>query len=116
MKESMFKSQKNESNQQRIFRKSRKLLRREIERIVLEENNEENILECEIHSVVSDSLRPHALYSPWKSPGQIMGVDSLSLLQGTFLTQGSNPGLLHSLPSEPLSNPYVYQMINCISR
>ena len=56
MKESMFKSQKNESNQQRIFRKSGKLLRREIERIVLEENNEENILECEIHSVVSDSL------------------------------------------------------------
>ena len=35
------------------------------------------------------------LYSPWNSPGQNTGVDSLSLLQGIFRTQGSNPGLLH---------------------
>ena len=33
-------------------------------------------------SVVSDSLQPHGLYSPWNSPGQITGVGSLSLLQG----------------------------------
>ena len=46
-------------------------------------------------SIVSDSLRPHVLYSPWNSPGQNTGVGSLSLLQGTFSTQGSNPGLLH---------------------
>ena len=45
--------------------------------------------------VVSDSLRPHRLYSPWNSPGQNTGVGSLSLLQGIFPTQGSNPGLLH---------------------
>ena len=38
---------------------------------------------------------PHGLYSPWNPPGQNTGVDSLSLLQGIFLTQGSNPGLLH---------------------
>ena len=31
----------------------------------------------------------------WNSPGQNTGVDSLSLLQGIFLTQGSNPALLH---------------------
>ena len=49
----------------------------------------------ESHSVVSDSLRPHGLYSPWNSPGQNTGVGSLSLLQGIFPTQGSNPGLLH---------------------
>ena len=49
----------------------------------------------EICSVVSDSLRPHGLYSPGNSPGQNNGVDSLSLLQGIFLTQGLNPGLLH---------------------
>jgi len=30
---------------------------------------------------------------PWNSPGQNTGVGSLSLLQGIFLTQGSNPGL-----------------------
>ena len=31
-------------------------------------------------------------YSPWNSPGQNTGVGSLSLLQGIFPTQGSNPG------------------------
>ena len=53
------------------------------------------ISESESHSVLSDSLRPPGLYSPWNSPGQNTGVGSLSLLQGIFLTQGSNPGLLH---------------------
>ena len=49
--------------------------------------------ESDSHAVVSDSLRPHGLYSPWNSPGQNTGVGSLSLLQGIFPTQGSNPGL-----------------------
>ena len=51
------------------------------------------------------SLGPHGLYcSPWNSPGQNTGVGSLSLLQGIFPTQGSNPGVPHcrrSLPAEP---------------
>ena len=51
--------------------------------------------ESESHSVVSDSSQPHGLYSSWDSPGQDTGVDSLSLLQGIFPTQGSNPGLPH---------------------
>ena len=38
---------------------------------------------------------PQGLYIPWNSPGQNTGVGSLSLLQGIFPTQGSNPGLLH---------------------
>ena len=46
-------------------------------------------------SVVSGSLQPHGLYSPWNSPGQNTKVGSLSLLQGIFPTQDSNPGLLH---------------------
>ena len=46
-------------------------------------------------SVMSDSLRPHGLYSPWNCPGQNTGVGSLSLLQGIFPTQGLNPGLSH---------------------
>ena len=87
-------------------------------------------------SIVSDSLRPHGLYSPWNSLGQYTGMGSLSvfrrsspsrdgtqvscimgrfftswatreaqeywtgvvrlaLLQGAFLTQESNQGLLH---------------------
>ena len=33
--------------------------------------------------------------SPWNSPGQNTGVSSISLLQGIFPTQGSNPGLSH---------------------
>jgi len=48
--------------------------------------------ESESRSVVSDSLGPHVLCSPWNSPGQNTGVGSLSLLQGIFPTQGSNPG------------------------
>ena len=51
--------------------------------------------ESESHSVVSNSLQPHGLYSPWNSPGQNTGVGSLSLLQGIFPTQESNSGLLH---------------------
>ena len=37
-------------------------------------------------------------YSPWNSAGQNTGVGSLSLLQGIFPTQGSNPGLPHCRP------------------
>ena len=36
--------------------------------------------------VASDSFGPHGLYSPWNSPSQNTGGDSLSLLQGIFPT------------------------------
>ena len=49
----------------------------------------------ESHSVMSYSLWIHGLYSPWNSPGQNTGVGTLSLLQGIFPTQVSNPGLPH---------------------
>ena len=88
----------------------------------------------ENHSVVSNILQPHGLYSPWNSPGQNTGMvafpfsresskprcwtpvshiaggcftswatrevqeywlGGLALLQGIFLTQESNQGLLH---------------------
>ena len=35
------------------------------------------------------------LLFPWDSPGKNTGVGCHALLQGFFLTQGSNPGLLH---------------------
>ena len=54
-----------------------------------------HVYACESCSVVSDSLRPHRLCSPWNSPGQNAGEGSLSLLQRIFTTQRSNPGLLH---------------------
>ena len=37
----------------------------------------------------------HPMDSPWNSPGQNIGMGSLSLLQGIFPTQGLNPGLPH---------------------
>ena len=66
--------------------------------------------ESESGSVVSDSLRLWTIYSPWNSPGHITGVGSLSLLQGIFPIQGSNPGLPHqvdSLPAEPQGKPKI---------
>ena len=50
--------------------------------------------ESESCPVESNSLWPHWLHSPWNSPGQNTGEGSLSLLQGSFPTQGSNPDLL----------------------
>ena len=46
-------------------------------------------------SVISNSLRPHGLDSPWNFPGQNTGVGRLPLLQGIFPTWGVNTGLLH---------------------
>ena len=51
--------------------------------------------ESESRSVVWATLWSHGLYSRWNSPSQNIVVGSLSLLQGIFPTQGSNPGLLH---------------------
>ena len=52
--------------------------------------------ESESHSVVSDSLWSHGLYSSWNSLGQNTEEDSLSL-QGIFPTPGSSPGLLYCM-------------------
>ena len=52
-----------------------------------------SLFESESRSVVSNSLRPHELYSPQNSPGQNTVEGNLSLLQGIFSTQGLNPGL-----------------------
>ena len=54
---------------------------------------------CVIHSVVSDSLQTHGLYTRlvclWNYPGKNTGVGCHSFLQGTFPTQGLNLGFLH---------------------
>ena len=46
------------------------------------------------HRVERD-CESQSLYSPWNSPGQNTAVGSLSLLQGIFPIQGSNPGFPH---------------------
>ena len=66
-------------------------------------------------SVVSDSERPHGLYSPpgsscpWNFSGKNTGVGCHFLLQGIFPTQGPNPRLLRLLhwqaDSLPLAPP-----------
>ena len=67
------------------------------------------------HSVMSDSATPcivaPQLLCPWNFPGKNTGVGCYSLLQGIFLTQESNPHLVHwqadSLLSEPQGKPFV---------
>ena len=80
--------------------------------VIFLHSNEKKCLhnsESESCSVVSDSLRPRGLYSLWNSLGQNTGVGSLSLFQGVFPNQGSNPGLSHCwqilLPVEPQGKP-----------
>ena len=62
-----------------------------------------NYVWSESSSVVSNSLQPQGLYSPWNSPGQNTGVGSLSLLQGIFPNQGLNSGL-------PCCRQILYQL------
>ena len=45
--------------------------------------NAEREKERESHSVVSDSLRPHRLYSPWNSPDQNTGVLAFPFSRGS---------------------------------
>ena len=54
-----------------------------------------NESENESHSIVSDSLWPHGLYSWWTSPGQNTAVARLSVCQRIFSTQGWNLALPH---------------------
>ena len=48
---------------------------------------------CVSHSVVSNSLRPHGLYSPWNSLGQNTGVVAFPFSRGSSqLNPGSPAG------------------------
>ena len=76
------------------------------------------LLSCQ---VVSSSLRPHVLYParllcPWDFPGKTTREGCLFLLQGIFLTKGSNPCLLHwledSVPLSHLGNPWMPQRVS----
>ena len=53
-----------------------------------------------VMSAMSNSVKPYGLQAVrslclWDSPGKNIGVDFHALLQGIFLTQGSNTCLLH---------------------
>ena len=76
------------------------------------------MLVAQLRLILCDPVdcKPARLLCPWDSPGKNTGVSSHFLLQGIFLTQGSNLGLLHcrqifyhlnhqgspSLPSNPM--------------
>ena len=72
------------------------------------------IVKMKTCSVGFNPLRPRGLYSPWNSPGQNTGGGSLSLLQGIFPTQGSEPRSptlqADSLPAEPPGKPDICQI------
>ena len=77
-------------------------------------------LSCIYH--LSPSGRPHGLqptrlFCPWESPSKKTGVGCHALLQGIFLTQGSNPCLFlllrlqaGSLPWAPPEKPLIYYL------
>ena len=67
-------------------------------------------------------LQPTRLLCPWDSPGKNTGVGCHALLQGIFLTQGSNPcllSLLHcqvgSLPLAPPGKKALIGITECKS-
>ena len=47
------------------------------------------------HTLRFHRLWPARLLCPWDSPGKNTGAGCYCLLQGIFLTQSLNPGLLH---------------------
>ena len=72
---------------------------------------------CPSDSLCPYGLQPTGLLCPWDSPGKNTGVGCHALLQGIFLTQGSNPCvlcLLHwqvgSLPLVPPGKPRGREM------
>ena len=50
-----------------------------------------------IYKIQKDQSEDRIESSLWNSPGQNTGVGRLSLLQGSFSTQGLNPGLSHCM-------------------
>ena len=80
-----------------------------------------DVSESESRSVVSDSLRPHGLFSPWNSPGQDTGVGSTpGDLQWDSPGDLPNPGIKprsptlqeDSLPAEPPGKPSDLRIVS----
>ena len=68
--------------------------------------------------IVKDTKPGVLLSMGWDSPGKNAGVGCHALLQGIFLTQGSNPYLLHlphwqagSLPLAPPEKPRSFLLV-----
>ena len=72
----------------------------------------------QLSPTLCDPMVPRLL-CPWNSPGKNTGVGCHVLLQGIFLTQGSNPGSpvlpADSLPSEPPAKPSIDASVRQLS-
>ena len=73
---------------------------------------------CPVASVVSNSLwlhglQPTRLLCPWDSPGTNTAVGCHALLQGIFLSLGSNPHLLCLLHWQEDSLPLSHRESSC---
>ena len=68
-----------------------------------------NECETESRSVVSNSLRPHRLHSPWNSPGQNTGVGKPFPSPGDLLNPEIEPQCpvlqVESVPTDPVEKP-----------
>ena len=60
--------------------------------LFLRSNSESKVTQC---PTLCDPMDCTRLLCPWDFPGKSTGVGFHFLLQGIFLTQASNPGLLH---------------------
>ena len=72
--------------------------------IFQKEKNEVKVLVTQSHLTLCN---PTTLLCPWNSPGKNTGVSCHFLLQGIFLTQGLNSGLLHLLHCRKIL--YIHQ-------
>ena len=71
---------------------------------------------CESCSVMSDSLLPHGLYTPWNSPGQNIGVPfpSPGDLPNPGIELGPSALQADSLPAEPQGKPSCVYIYMCV--
>ena len=71
-------------------------------------------MQCESLSVVSNSLRPHGIYSPWNSQGQNTGMGKPFPSPGDLPNPGIKPRSPtlqeDSLPAEPQGKPLVIKV------
>ena len=67
------------------------------------------------YSLKSHGLQPTRLLWPWDFPGKNSGVGGQFLLQGMFLTKGSNPSLLHWQALSHLRSPDIISAL-CFSQ
>ena len=64
----------------------------------------ESVSRSVVPNFATHGLQPTRLFCPWDFPGKDTGMVCHFLLQGIFLTQGSNLGL-----------PHCTQTLNCLS-